>query len=551
MSANVSLHLREWAERTPARCAVRTFGRRPAAIDFAALEARVNAAAHGLGELGLAPGDRACLFVPPGIDFVTLFHALLRLGAVPVLIDPGMGTRAMLACIERAAPRVLISLPRGHWARRLRPGPFRSVEVGVRVGRGPAPGAVPLERLLAAGGTRPFPVVERGSGPAAVLFTSGSTGPAKGVVYTHANFAAQVDVLRTLYDLEPGSADCACFPLFALFDNALGMTSVFPEPEETRPAACDPAALHRAAEASRARFAFGSPALWRRVQAWAEPRGARFSTLARVTMAGAPVPPALVLGVRRLLPPGGEVHAPYGATEALPVSDVSASELERLRDRVEHGAAGSCVGRPAPGIEVALVRVTDEPIERWDESLRVAPGTPGEICVKGAVVTREYLGDAPATLAAKIPDGDGPAGFWHRMGDVGRMDAEGRLWFLGRKSQRVETERGTLFPVPLENLFDATPGVSRTALVGVGPRGKERPHLVVEPEARAASSELLPRLRARAETNDDARAVEGFLFHRRFPVDPRHNAKIHREELKRWAERRVRRTATEGRRSTF
>jgi acyl-CoA synthetase (AMP-forming)/AMP-acid ligase II len=538
VSVNVSLLLRDWAERTPERCAVRTFGRRQTAIGFRALDERVDALAHGLAEHGLARGDRACLFVPPGIDFVALFHALLRLGAVPVLIDPGMGTRGTLACIARAAPRALLGVPRVHWARSLRPGPFRTVELGVRVGRGPAPGAVGLERVLEAGAKRDLDAVVPDGGPAAVLFTSGSTGPAKGVVYTHANFAAQVEALRALYELEPGCADLACFPLFALFDNALGMTSVFPEPEETRPAACDPAAIHRAAEASGARFAFGSPALWKRVLAWAEPRGARFTTLARVTTAGAPVAPALALGLRRLLPPGGEVHVPYGATEALPVSDVTASELERLRAEVEGGAAGSCVGRPAPGIELALIRITDEPIAAWDEGLRAAPGEAGEVCVKGAAVTREYLADSNATRGAKISDG---AGVWHRMGDVGRLDDEGRLWFLGRKSQRVETERGTLFPVPLENLFDATPGVARSALVGVGPRGKERAHLVVEPAPRVDRSELLPRLRARAGERKVAAAVEGFLFHRRFPVDARHNAKIHREELKRWAERQLER----------
>jgi len=264
--------------------------------------------------------------------------------------------------------------------------------------------------------------------------------------------------------------------------------------------------------------------------------GRRFTRLRLVTIAGAPVPPALVQALRELLPAGGEVHTPYGATEALPVSDITGGELATLREAIERGG-GSCVGRAVPGVEVALVRVTDEPVERWDRSLLVARGEPGEICVRGPVVTRRYLDDARANALAKIADG---TGFWHRTGDVGRLDDEGRLWFLGRKSQRLETEHGVLYPVPLENAFDVTRGVARTALVGVGPRGAERPVLVVEGAER--EHVLLPRLRERsaelaARDPSGAGSIHDFLFHPHFPVDARHNAKIRREELKRWAER--------------
>lgn len=536
MSAlNVSQELRRHAAAAPGRLAVHVFGRAEERLTFEELERRVDASAWALAELGLRPGERTALFVPPGIDFVALFHALLRLGALPILIDPGMGRRALLACLARAQPSALIGVPRVHLARQIFPQRFRNVGLAVSVGRGPALGAVRLARLLR---TRPepFPIVPvTAETPAAVLFTSGSTGPAKGVVHTHGNFAAELEALRTHFGLEPGEVDGACFPLFALFDHALGLTSVFPELDPTRPARCDPAKVHHALEASRATFAFGSPAIWRRVVPWMQARGARFTHLRRVTIAGAPVSPRLALALKALLPADGEVHTPYGATEALPVTDITASELAELRPAIE-GGAGSAVGRPLPGVELALIRITDEPIARWDESLRVAPGEPGEVCVRGAMVTRRYLDDERANALAKIPD---PAGPWHRMGDLGRLDAEGRLWFLGRKSHRLETEHGPLFPVPLENLLDATPGVARTALVGTGPRGQERPVLVVERDGTTLPiKELLPRLAARAQELDPP--IRDVLLHPRFPVDVRHNAKIRREDLKRWAERRVR-----------
>jgi len=538
---NVSLELRRQAQAAPERIAVRTFGPGAAALSFRALEERVDGMAHALAGLGLRRGERAALFVPPGPDFVALFHALLRVGALPVLIDPGMGRRGLLACLARTAPSALIGVPRVHLARQLFWRSFPNLGLAVSVGPGFAFGARRLEPLLAGRRHQPFPVAPVDAGtPAAILFTSGSTGPAKGVVHTHGNFAAQLTALRDTFGLEPGEVDGACFPLFALFDNALGLTSVFPEMDPSRPAACDPAAIHRALEESGASFTFGSPAIWKRVVPWARSAGRRFTRLRRVTIAGAPVPPRLVLELQALLPAGGEVHTPYGATEALPVCTIGGHELAGLREAIEAGA-GSCVGRPLPGVQLALVRVTDAPIPRWDESLRVPDGAPGEVCVRGPMVTRHYLDDARADAGAKIPDA---AGTWHRMGDVGRLDPEGRLWFLGRKSHRLETEHGTLWPVPLENAFDVTQGIARSALVGVGPRGHERAVLVVE--AREPIRELTPRLRTRAAQLPAAAPIQDFLVHPRFPVDVRHNAKIRREELKAWAESRVGKGGTGG-----
>jgi len=560
-TANVSLALREHALRSPERDAIvverepsRFRDPGPERVTFAELERRVDAIARGLGARGIRSGDRVSLFVHPGVDLIAITHALFRLGAVPVLIDPGMGRKSLLACVERMAPRALIAVPRAHVARTLFPRAFRSVELSIAVARRPlkvlgAPLTLAMLERDHAAASEPLELAPTAPDDlAAILFTSGSTGPPKGVEYTHANFLAQLDALRELYDLRAGEVDVACFPLFALFDNALGMTSVFPVMDPSRPAACDPALVYAAIERHRATMTFGSPAIWARVLPWMEREGKSFTTLRRLTIAGAPVPPSLSEPLAARLAPGGEVHTPYGATESLPVASLSTAETPRVRRAMMSGA-GTCVGRLAPGVRVAILPIDYGELGPSDLARALPPGeigmpdVIGEICVQSAQTTRAYAEAKRATRLAKIVDADGAT--WHRMGDVGYVDAEGRLWFCGRKSHRLETADGPLFPVPIENAFGALPGVKRVALVGLGAPGAEEPALVVELAPDASRRDALAhvaRRRARLEAAGDllhAHPLRAVLIHKGFPVDVRHNAKIHRLALKRWAEERL------------
>jgi acyl-CoA synthetase (AMP-forming)/AMP-acid ligase II len=499
------------------------------------LEARSAALAHGLAGEGLVSGDRAVVLVRPGPDWVALIHALLRIGAVPVLIDPGMGRANLIACIRRIQPRAFIAIPRAHLLRLAAPSAFASVSLKVAVGAPRPWDTLSIEALARGAAGSPLASVEAND-EAAILFTSGSTGPPKGVVYTHGMFNAQVRTLGALYGFRSGAADLACFPLFSLFNAGLEITSVLPEMDFSHPSRCDPARIVAAITEHRVETTFGSPAIWRRVMPWCRQRGQRLESLRQLMIAGAPVEPALVRTCREVLD-GGDVYTPYGATEALPVASISGAEILERADEIE-GGAGNCVGRPAPGIELRLIEITDEPVESWDLARKVPPGKPGEVCVRGLVVTGEYAADEGSTRAAKIADGDT---FWHRMGDVGRLDASGRLWFLGRKAHRLQTQRGLVMPVPIENVFRRHPKVQRCALVGVGPPGEQRALLIVEapggciPRARAARAALEDELLHFGSSHPVCRGVERVLFKRDFPLDVRHNAKIDRESLRDWA----------------
>ncbi|MCS6889285.1 MAG: fatty acid CoA ligase family protein [Chloroflexus sp.] len=543
--ANVARYLPWMAQQVPDQTAVVTgVGRDRAGKviyrrqSFASLHAASDRLAWGLTAYGLRRGMRVLLMVPAGGPLISLTFALLKAGCVPILIDPAMGRRNLAQCIAEAAPEALIGVPRAHLLRLVFARACATIKRAVSVG--PAlPGAAALRELEVPIKT-PFALAEvTANDPAAIVFTSGSTGTPKGVLYTHGMFEAQIHTLRELFGLEPGEIEMPAFPLFALFNVALGITSAIPPIDPTRPAQCDPAAVVEFIRDLGVTSTFGSPAIWEKVTAYCLAHDIRLPSLRRVLMAGAPVPAHLHERLQRILLPPADSFTPYGATEALPVTSISGREVLAARAERPSPLAGTCVGWPAPGVEVAIIPISDEPIRLWQETHCLPAGVIGEICASGPAVTREYVGRPQATALAKIADGDR---VWHRMGDLGYFDEHGRLWFYGRKSQRVITARGPLFTEPVELLFNQHPAVARSALVGVGPSGAQLPVVIVEVRRniRIAPAQLVAELRRLAATTEMTAVIQDFLIHPSFPVDIRHNAKIFREQLAAWAAKQLR-----------
>jgi len=504
---------------------------------FAGLHAASDRLAWGLTAYGLQRGMRVLLMVPAGAPLITLTFALLKAGCVPILIDPAMGRRNLAQCIAEAAPEALIGVPRAHLLRLIAPRACATIRKAIVAG--PAlPGAASLRELELPIGA-PFQLAEvTPEDPAAIVFTSGSTGIPKGVLYTHGMFEAQIHTLREVFGIEPGEIEMPAFPLFALFNVALGVTSAIPPIDPTRPAQCDPAAVVEFIRDLGVTSTFGSPAIWERVTAYCETNQIKLPSLRRVLMAGAPVPAHLHERLHRILTPPADSYTPYGATEALPVTSISGREVLAARAEYPSPLAGTCVGRPVNGVQVAIIPISDEPIAAWDNARCLPVGVVGEICVSGPAVTRMYVGRPQATALAKIGDGER---IWHRMGDLGYFDEVGRLWFYGRKSQRVITARGPLFTEPVELLFNQHPAVARSALVGIGPAGAQVPVVVVELRRGVSirRAQLLTELRQLAATTEMTAMIQEFLIHPSFPVDIRHNAKIFREQLAKWAARQL------------
>jgi olefin beta-lactone synthetase len=549
-SCNVATHLKTLAAAKPYRLAVVCPRGHDAGgrvqythLTFRQLDDDSDRVAHGLESVGIGRGTRTVLMVPPSLDFFALTFALFKVGAVPVLIDPGMGIRTLGRCLAEAQPEAFIGTLKAHVARRLLGWARKSLRVAVTTGRRFLLADHSVARLRRVGvrsgahGIAPTLAAEM----AAILFTSGSTGVAKGVVYTHGIFAAQVEILRKLYGIEAGEIDLATFPLFALFGPALGMTAIVPDMDPTRPGSVDPRKIIEAIEDWGVTNLFGSPALIDRMGRYGVEEGVHLPSLRRVISAGAPVSARVIERFASMLEPGVEIFTPYGATEALPVTSIGSSTiLNETRHQTDRGT-GVCVGATVRGIDVRIIPITDEPITEWDDGIVLPPGSIGEIVVRGPVVTQAYFNRPHTESLAKVHDSE-TGRFWHRMGDLGYLDDRERLWFCGRKSQRVVTAGGTLFTIPCEAVFNTHPDVARSALVGVRREEVTYPVVCVQLDPsrpRRPFAAIMAELAALAQEHPHTRSIRTFLRHSAFPVDIRHNAKIFREKLAVWATRQL------------
>jgi acyl-CoA synthetase (AMP-forming)/AMP-acid ligase II len=538
---NVASHVRAHASERPDQPALLYpssgyTDARPAwdALTYRQFDQRSDAYARGFTRAGFRCGDRVLMLMKPRADLWVVLFALFKIGAVPVILDPGMGRQALLACIERIGCRAMIAESAVHvlrttFFRR----PFAKCEVFVTVGPKIWWGGVRLADCLE-DGAEPFPLAQlRASDPAAVAFTSGSTGSPKGVAYHQGMWHTAVASIREMLAMTPGDVSVQAFAAFAIYDLCWGHTAVIPKFDLSKPASADPAAFVAAIVHNQAKTAFASPIVWRRLAPWCTERGITLPTLDKAITTGAPTPPEMVKAYAGILRPGVQFHTPYGATEAIPVSWIASGEL--LAECVQRTAQGwgTCVGHPAPGIDLHLVRVTDDDLPRWSDDLAVPRGEVGEIVVGGGQVSVQYLDSPSGNAASKILDGERVL---HRMGDLGYLDDRGRLWFCGRKAHRLETASGMVPCVPVEGVFNEHPAVFRTALVGVGTRGSEVPVLCVELRAgQTWSSGLEAEILKLADGTRWAGVVKRALVHPGFPTDARHNSKIKAEELKVWA----------------
>lgn len=532
-------------------------------LTLAELDSLSDRIALAVQGYGIQAGQKAVLMVTPGLEFFALTFALFKAGIIPVMVDPGMGVKNLKACLAKAAPQAFIGIPKAQLARRLLGWGKATVKRVVTVGHTNISrllwGGPSLDELLAAvpEGAKFDTRLLSGQELCAILFTSGSTGEPKGVEYSHSMFNAQIRALKEDYGIEGGEVDLSTFPLFALFGPALGMTSVIPDMDASKPITANPHKLLSAISQNQCTNLFLNPALLAKLAntpVSASERQAvkhQLASVRRVISAGAPADVGQIAKLCELLGEGVEVLNSYGATEALPVSMLGSNELIATREKTDMGA-GICVGYPV-GAEIKIAAISQtsggQTASRQSAVDWLPAGEIGEILVKGEIASRRYYRNESATDKAKLMEAgagtdaetslspSGTANFWHRMGDVGYLDEQGRLWMCGRLGHAVVSNKKWYFSLPCERVFNTHTQVKRSAIVPLQIDSDTQPVLCVELEKGANAEQVFAELAVLAQHQAHTQGITRFIQHAGFPMDVRHNAKIFREKLAVWTQK--------------
>ena len=516
-------------------------------ISWSLLHRRVEDIAAGLLGHGVRPGDRVSLLITPGADLTGVLYACFRIGAVAVVADAGLGTQGLTRAVIGSHIDWLIGIPKALVGARAMGWPGRRLSVeqlptvdrvalGVETSIAELARSGALQRELGAPLDVPHPDPDS---DAAVLFTSGSTGPAKGAVMTHRQLSAMFAAVGDTLDLAPERGLVAGFATFALLGPALGAPTVVPDMDITRPGELTAPALAAAIGALGRPAVFTAPAALRNIldtagQLDAEGRAA-MAGAASFFSAGAPIPAHLLRGLADLMPEA-KALTPYGMTECLAVAAI---DLEGI-DAAGEGS-GVCVGAPVPRVEIAIAAMDDE--GRTTGEITEAAGERGEILVRAPHVRDRYLMLWGTTHTSMRFEG------WHATGDVGHLDEAGRLWVEGRAAHVLATADGLFTPVQVEEAAEAVPTVRRAGAAVVGPRGTQQVVVILETEEghrpgkaarpRPAATSLQEAVRRSVRERAGVEVVAVFVT-RCLPTDIRHNSKIDRAALSRWAEQTLR-----------
>jgi acyl-CoA synthetase (AMP-forming)/AMP-acid ligase II len=490
-------------------------------VTYSQLSESIQRFAGGLMQAGLTPGMTALLLTPPSQKFFPLLFAMLKTGIIPIIVDPLIGLKNFDACLAEVKPDIFIGNKLTHTLRVLFGWGKRSIRHNLTIES--------IERLS----QQAAPVSgNHNSETAAIIYTSGSTGISKGVIVSHENFAAELEMLIETFNISADEIDLPAFPLYVLIDAMIGATAIIPDISFPVPKKTNPQKVIDAARTFHVTNMFASPVVLDLLARYGIPKGVKLTSLKRIITAGAPAPIPLQAEFRKMLPEDTALFGIYGATEVLPIAKIESRELFALTDRTAQGA-GVCLGRPVNGATVRVIAISEAEIPVWDDAIEVRSNVIGEITVQGKAVTERYLARANANRLAKIDHADG---IIHRMGDAGYFDDDGRLWYCGRKAHRVITADDVLFTEQIEGIFNMHPLVYRTALVGA-------PHPIVWVELktgmRVDENMIRRELICLAKDHPQASRITEFLFAKKFPTDVRHNSKIIREVLAQKARGRV------------
>lgn len=541
------------ARKDPERIAVIDLdGRDPAGkrrykrYTYRELSADAESVAPGLREMGIVERTRIVFMAPPSYEACVIGLALTRVGATTVWIDTAVGYLNITERLRRVGIEAFLGIPIAHLGRLVFGWGPRTLRKLLVIGKPGFPGARTVDSLRRKAPADPPPPQVRPDDPAAILYTTGSTGPAKPALYLQRNFCHLFRKAHHSwrFDLEKEiPVDIAVFPAFLFIPISAGGTMVVPPINFVTqgPADVDPQELLEVINDCGVKSMFGSPVLLENMGRFALEHGIKTPSLKHIVGAGDVIKAPAKKLLLEMMDDDGEVYANYGATEAMPTTEMSGKEtLKETWNKTVQGG-GICVGRPLPGVELRIISIVDGPIETMDQAEELGRGEIGEILVRSEHISPLYYREEESTLKNKIR---GPQGeIWHRYGDTGYIDERDRLWVCGRVGHRVRSVLGPLFPLVCESIFETHPLVRRCGLVGVPGEKGELPVICIELKSgphRVDRALLQAELLALASRYKATSGIQHLLFKPALPVDPRHNSKIERPALARWAARQMR-----------
>lgn len=517
--------LLENARRTPDRIALKLPKSEISYSDFVKI---ADHYAEVLLSSGFVPGNKVVVMVKPGLELYALAFALFKVKGTPVIVDPGMGLRRILASYKHVGAEVFIGIPITQVIRKFAKDTFASVRLVYSV--------VGRELKVVIGTKaepRPtLPIAIKRNDLAFITFTTGSTGPAKAVEASFEMLEAAVHIIRKEFDQGPDEKDLVSMPFFGLISLMIGSTVVIPEMNPGKPAHINPKVIAETMLSEGITSMLASPAFYDKLSLYAEREKIIFPSLKIMTSGGAPMTLEVMRRCQNMLSPSGKFFVTWGATEGLPLAYINVKEVDELKHSVISSGLGSPLGRPASGVEIEVIKTHAGDAKPWDQREPMPLGEVGEIIATGANVSKSYHKDEKANRTHKLVDLSGR--IWHRTGDIGFIDKAGRLIFTGRMAHLVRNGDEILHSVACEGVANAHQDVKRSALVEV----EEKAMMLIELDSKNENrkkieAEVLSLLKANPRTKN----IPLVETHRSFPVDPRHNAKIERAKLALWAGR--------------
>lgn len=508
-------------------------------LDYQSLEQIVSNYAFALESIDITQGAKVVILFKPDMEFYFIMIALFKIGAIPVLIDPGMGIKNVVSCLKSVEADACIAMKEAHILRFLFPGHFKTVKTWVTTGKRFFFSGIELKKLLPRHTGRSYPTRSLSpSDPSAIIFTTGSTGVAKGARYNQITMEGIRSLLKENFSIDSDEINIATFPAFNMLDFVFGLTTVITDLDVSQPAEVDVKLLMDILNREGVTQMFASPVLVKNLAEYSIQSGVGLKTLKKVITGGAPLAPDVIRDFTGIMPEGGEIFSTYGATEALPIASISGSETINETGKLTEMGRGTCVGRPLRGLELKIILSSNGVVRHIDECSILPDGEIGEIIIKALNVSPSYYNNPFETERHKIKARE--AGVWHRTGDLGYLDEKGRLWYCGRKSHAVKTVERLYYSCCCEAVINTNRYVKKSALVAAG----KGPAICLELERNIPKGDIediMTELKLLVESNPVTAGIERFLIYNKpLPVDIRHNSKIDRLKLAVWAEKRLR-----------